>query len=240
MVSPRASSRPVAVRDSPRMPPEILSTSRPSPLRLWGFVCVALGALLAGLGAVRDWAVVGFPGDVTGQLDVPIKGTDVWEGKVVLAAAALALIVLIAIRLARSPRARRTGALAIFTLGALALALALSVAIRPTTRFGGAHGLDELAANLSQQLDQPEAAIRAQLAQRFGNHLRVDLGPGIWLVTAGGILTALGGALSQAWVRRAAGGYEASEESRMSEAPPGGPADPGAPADPADPGAPPV
>ncbi len=220
------------------MPPEIWSTSRPSPLRLWGFASVALGALLAGLGAVRDWAVVGFPGDVNGQLDVPIKGTDVWEGKVVLAAAALALIVLIAMRLTRSSRARRTGALAIVTLGALALALALSVAIRPTTRFGGTQGLDELAANLAQQLDQDEAAIRAQLAQQFGNNLRVDLSPGLWLTTAGGILTALGGALSQAWARRAAGGYEASEASRMSEAPPGGPADPGGA--PSDPGAPPV
>lgn len=228
MVSPRASSRPVAVRDSPRMPPEILSTSRPSPLRLWGFVCVALGALLAGLGAVRDWAVVGFPGDLTGQLDVPIKGTDAWEGKVVLAGAALALIVLIAIRLSRSPRARRTGALAIVTFGALALALALSVAIRPTIRFGGTHGLDELAANLATQLDQDEAAIRAQLDQQFGDHLRVDLGTGVWLAMAGGLLTAVGGSLSRAWVRRAAGGYEASEASRMSEAPPGGPADPGA------------
>jgi hypothetical protein len=214
--------------------PEILSTARPSATRLWGFLCLVGGALLAGLGATRDWAVVGFPGDATGTLDGSVKGTDVWEGKVVLAAAVLALVVLVAARLVRATETRRILAFGIATLGALVLALALSVAVRADARFGGAEGLDDVAANLAKQLDQDPAAIRAQLEQRFDEQLRVDQGSGIWLTLAGGLLIDVGGAVTLAWARRAGGGSEASAASRRSEAPPGGPADPGeTPADPA-------
>ena len=117
--------------------PEIYSTSRPSATRLWGFLCLAAGALLAGLGATLDWAVVGFPQDVKGSLDVAVKGTDVWEGKVVLAASVLALVVLLTLRVVRRTQTRRILAFGIVTLGALVLALALSIAIRPDARFGG-------------------------------------------------------------------------------------------------------
>jgi len=207
--------------------PEILSTARPSATRLWGFLCLVAGALLAGLGATRDWAVIGFPSDTKGTLDVPVRGTDVWEGKVVLASAVVTLVVMLAARVVRSTETRRILAFGIATLGALVLALALSVAIRADARFGGAEGLDDVAANLAKQLDQDPAAIRSQLEQQFGKQLRVDLGSGVWVAVAGGVLIDIGGALTLAWVRRIAGGSEASGASRRSEAPPGGPADPG-------------
>ena len=211
--------------------PEIWSTARPSALRLWGFLSLVTGALLAGLGATRDWAVIGFPGDPEGALDVPVRGTDVWEGKVVLAAAVLALAVMLAIRVVRSTQTRRILAFGIAMLGALVLALALSIAIRTEARFGGSGGLDDVAANLADQWNEDPAAIRAQLEEQFADQLRVDLGLGVWVAAAGGILIDVGGALSLAWVRRIAGGSEASAASRRSEAPPGGPADPGDPAE---------
>ena len=207
--------------------PEILSTARPSATRLWGFLCLVAGALLAGLGATLDWAVVGFPEDPSGALDVAVKGTDVWEGKVVIVAGVLALLVMLAARLVLRTQARRILAFGIATLGALVLALALSVAIRPDPRFGSSEGLDEIATNLADQLGEDPQAIRAQLEQEFADQIQVDLGIGVWVAAAGGIPIDIGGALSLAWVRRTAGGSEASEASRRSEAPPGGPADPG-------------
>ena len=207
--------------------PEILSTARPSATRLWGFLCLVVGALLAGLGATRDWAVLGFPGGAPGSPEAPVRGTDVWEGKVVLGAAVLALVVMLAVRVVRGTQRRRLLAFGIATLGAFVLALALSVAIRADARFGGSEGLDEMAANLADQLGEDPQAIRAQLEEQFADQLRVELGAGVWGAAAGGILIDVGGAVTLAWVRRTAGGSEASEASRRSEAPPGGPADPG-------------
>jgi len=184
------------------MAPEILSTARPDPLRLWGFVCTAFGALLAGIGATRDWAVVGFPGDVHGRLDVPFKGVDVWEGKVVLAAALLALLSTIAMRLVHRAWTRLALAAVVIGLGALIMAMSISVAVRPEARLGGGDSIDAIAANFAEQLGEEPALIRDQLEKEFGAALRVDLGAGIWLALGGGVLTVVGGALSLAWARR--------------------------------------
>lgn len=182
--------------------PELLSTSRPTSLRLWGFVVLALGALAAGLGALMDWAIVGFPSDASGRLDVAIKGTDVWEGKVVLGAAVLALVGQLVLRTIRGKGSRRAVAFGLASLGALILAIALSVAVRTDARFGGSAGLDEMAANLADQLDQPMETIRAQLEEQFADQITVDLGAGVWVAALGGILVDVGGALNLAWVRR--------------------------------------
>jgi hypothetical protein len=181
--------------------PELLSTATPTPLRLWGFLVLAAGALLAGLGAVMDWAIVGFPDDPSGHLDVAIKGVDVWEGTIVLAAAVLALVGQIALRATRGRERRRAVAFGLASLGALILAIALSVAVRADARFGGSEGLDELAAGLAEQLDEPVDAVRAQLEERFAEQITVDLGPGVWVAALGGVLVDLGGALNLAWVR---------------------------------------
>jgi Tryptophan-associated transmembrane protein (Trp_oprn_chp) len=195
------------------MAPEILSTARPSPLRLWGFVCTAAGALLAGLGATRDWAVVGFAGDVSGRLDVPVKGVDVWEGKVVLVAALLALLATIAIRLVRKVSARTALGVVVVGLGATIMAMSISVAMRPQARFGGGEGLDQMAVDLAGQLGEDPATIRDQLQERYGATLRVDLGAGVWLALGGGLLVGVGGALSLAWAR-GLGDRSAADEAR--------------------------
>jgi hypothetical protein len=182
--------------------PELLSTAKPTPLRLWGFLVLALGALVAGLGAVMDWAIIGFPSDMTGRLDTPVKGVDVWEGKVVLGAAVLALVGQVVLRTIRGKEPRRAVAFGLASLGALILAIALSVAVRADARFGGSEGLDELAASLAEQLDEPVDAVRAQLEEQFADQITVDLGAGVWVAALGGILVDVGGALNLAWVRK--------------------------------------
>ena len=54
--------------------------------------------MLAGVGATREWAAIGFVADAEGAADVSVHGTDVWEGKVVLLIAGLALVVMIVMR----------------------------------------------------------------------------------------------------------------------------------------------
>ena len=193
------------------MPSEILSTVRPTPLRLWGFLVTVAGALVAGIGATRDWAVLGFASDEHGALDVPVKGTDVWEGKVVLAAAILALVLTLALRLLPPTDARRALALTVVTLGALAMALAISVAIRADARFANTGGLDQIAANLARQRGLPPEEARTQLQEQYGSDLRIDPAAGLWLTSVGGTFIVVGGSLSLAWVRRVSLGAEASE-----------------------------
>jgi hypothetical protein len=181
--------------------PEILSTARPTALRLWGFALTAGGALLAGIGASQDWAVLGFTGDRLGALDVAVKGTDVWEGMIVLTAAVIALIGIVVLRLLGGTDARRALALAVVSLGALVMALAISIAIRADERFAGGESLDEIAVTLSEQLDTDVAEVRAQLREEFGTELRVDIGPGVWLTLLGGASIVVGGSLSLFWTR---------------------------------------
>jgi hypothetical protein len=64
-------------------------------------------------------------------------------------------------------------------------------------------------------LGQPEDIIREQFAEQLGKTLRVDLGPGIWLCLAGGVLLVAGGALSLAWIRQ----REASARAATGEVP---------------------
>ncbi|HSD48995.1 MAG TPA: hypothetical protein VLE71_04105 [Actinomycetota bacterium] len=199
--------------------PEILSTARPTAIRLWGFLLLVVGAVVAGLAALMDWATLGFPGDERGALDVAVKGVDVWEGKVVLASAVLALVGMIAMRLAGGTRARRALAFGIATLGALVIAVALSVAIRADARLGGSEGLDELTGGLAARLGEDPAAVRAQLEQQYGEQLRVDLGPGVAVAVVGGVLIDVGGALGLLWVKQRAEAAPAVGETDASPTP---------------------
>ncbi len=185
---------------------EILSTARPTRLRLAGFLCLALGGLLLGFGATRNWAVVGFPGDAKGTLDVPWKGTDVWEGTLVLAAGAAVLILTVVMRLLLGSRGRRAVACVIAVLGIWGTAVAGSDAIRANERFGGRNGLDAIARRLATVTPLPLDKILADLERQFGRALRVHLGSGIFLTLAGGVLTVAGGILSLLWAKRHAGG----------------------------------
>ena len=51
------------------MASEVTSPRRPTALRFPGFACVALGAVIAGVGATREWAAVGFVADAERAAD---------------------------------------------------------------------------------------------------------------------------------------------------------------------------
>ena len=154
-------------------------------IRLAGFVCVAAGAILAGVGATRAWASIRFPADTQGVADVQVFGTDVWEGKFVILASVTCLLLVFASRLTASSSTRRGLAIALFVLGAACIALPVAGAVRAEDRFGGGGGLDRMAQTLSRELGLPEEVVREQLAEQFERELRVDVEPGLWLTTAG-------------------------------------------------------
>lgn len=181
---------------------EILSTARPTKLRLAGFLCLSVGAVAAGYGATADWVIIGFPADIERVVDVTVHGADVWEGKAVLLGAVAALLAMLAMRLSRSDAAGRSLAIALIVIGLVAVALPLWDAARPEERFGGGEGVDLLAERLAAQLELPESVVREQLREEFQRALRVEVERGIWVSAAGGILLVTGGALSFAWVRR--------------------------------------
>lgn len=196
---------------------EMLSTTRPTPLRLAGFVATALGGLIVGLGATRDWATVGFPGDARGALDVAVKGIDVWEGKVALFAGLGILVVVVAMRLVASASARRAAAGLIVVLGLVAGALAAWDAAGPEARLGGAESFDRAARIISQRVGLPFATILRQLQTQFGRQLRLDLGVGVWLTILGAAVAVAGGVLGLVWAGRTAPAVEPLEIPELAE-----------------------
>ena len=183
------------------MASEIASTGRPTLLRLAGTTCVALGAIVAGVGATREWAAIGFTADVEHAADVSVHGIDVWEGKVVLFAAVSSLLVLLAMRISGSRSTRRGLAIALVVLGALCVALPVADSVRAKDRFGGVEGDDRLTRTLSVRLGLPEEVVRERLADLLDQDLRVEISPGLWITAAGGVLLAAGGVLGLRWVR---------------------------------------
>lgn len=179
---------------------EALSVSRPGPLRLAGFACTAIGALLVGLGATWDWATVHVPG-VTGTPISPFKGVDVWEGKVALFAGITILVLVIVSRLLAGRTATRGAAAIIVVLGLGAAALAASDVARADTRFRADDGLERIARSVSDQLGLPFEDVLAQL-KRVAPKLEIRAASGIYVTIAGGVLAAIGGILGFAWASR--------------------------------------
>ena len=187
------------------MASEVTSAPRPTALRFAGFACVAFGAVIAGVGATREWAAVGFAADVERAADVSVHGTDVWEGKVVLFAAVISLLVLLAMRVSGSIGTRRGLAICLIVLGALCIALSVLDAITSKDRFGGTDGVDRLAAALAVDLELPEEVVREELSELLEQDLCVEIQPGLWLTAFGGVLLVAGGIIGLAWVRRGPG-----------------------------------
>jgi len=203
------------------MSAELRSTTPPSTLRLIGFLAVALGAALVGVAATREWVTIGFTADVKHVADVSVHGTDVWEGKALLLAAAASLVLLLAMRIARSPLTRRAIAITIVVVGIGCTALAFVTAVRAPDRFGGTNAVDRLAETIARQTGDAVDVVRAALEQTFNAEVRIDVGPSLWLAAAGGVVLAIGGALGVAWVREDDRSTEADEPIAASE--PAGP-----------------
>jgi hypothetical protein len=181
--------------------PELLSTARPSRLRVAGFVAIVLGAGAIGLASTRRWVTIGFVGDTEGAADVPVNGTDLWEGKAVLLAAAVALTLMLVIRIARSSTSRRILAIGLIVIGLACAALVTIVALGAEDRFAGDEGIDRIAAAISRQTGDSEEVVREALLETLRGLLRVDVAVTMWLVVGGGLVLAGGGALTLAWIR---------------------------------------
>jgi hypothetical protein len=179
---------------------DALSVSRPGPLRLVGFACTAIGALLVGLGATVDWATVHVPG-VTGTPIPPFKGVDVWEGKVELLTGITILVLVIVSRLLAGRTAARATAAIILVLGVGAGALAASDLARADTRFRADDGLERLARSVSVQLGLPFGSVLDQM-KRIAFQLEIRAAAGLYVTIAGGALAAVGGILGFVWASR--------------------------------------
>jgi hypothetical protein len=171
---------------------ELLSTSRPTTLRLAGFLTLAVGGALLGFGAVAEWAR--FEG-----FDAPTSGIDVWEGFVALSAAFVTLIGLLAMRLV-GPGVARAIAVLVVVGGLAAAALAGADALRARTRFTDPGQRDRIARELAASSGLPVDPLREAIEEQFQGTFSVTLGPGIFLTIAGGALCVAGGVLSWRWI----------------------------------------
>jgi hypothetical protein len=179
--------------------------SRPSALRLWGFLALAAGGVLLGIGSISNWAVVGFTGDKAHALDIPTKGTDIWEGKATLAFGLIALIGMIVVRLASSDRFRKAIAYLIVASGVAGAGIGVLDAARVVDRFsGGNSALTAIAQKAAASLGLPVAKILQELQANRDKYIFVSRGLGLWLVIGGGVLVAIGGVLSVVWANRLA------------------------------------
>ena len=173
----------------------VLDVSRPTPLRLFGFLFTAVGGLLIALGAISDWATVvpAFPNSAA-------KGIDVLEGKVALGLGIFMLVAIVAMRLARSFGARRTIALLMTASALAALVIGVVDIVNALDRFGG-YTVDQTAKQISDASGVPIDKVRADIeAEMAKEGVSIDLGLGIWLVVAGGVIGTIGGLLDIAWV----------------------------------------
>ena len=171
----------------------MLSTARPSSLRLIQFAFTALGGLLMGVGALLTWATVSLGPRIEG---VETKGIDTTEGTIVLGLAVLVLLSIPVLRMASSSGARR--ALVAFVLLASLAAGALTAwdIVAKDDRLG-LPALDEKQREVAEASGLPLPGIKQLQALTF-----VDLKPGIYVALGGAVLGVSGGALGLAWVRR--------------------------------------
>src|SRR3989442_1659984 len=188
----------------------MLSTAKPTPLRLAGFLSTAAGGLLIGIGSVATWATVtigvagassspaGAPpgGIVSGLPSVPTKGTDTIEGKIALACA---LLILVAIPVMRIARRRIAPAIALLVVlaGLVAGGLAMRDVLASDTRLGAA-GNAKIAHLISSQTHLPYADL-LRIAQH--HPAAVDVKPWIYAVVLGAGAAVAGGILSFVWAK---------------------------------------
>lgn len=185
-------------------PAPALDASRPSPLRLAGFLVTVIGALLAGIGAAGTWVTVGISGQ--GQLDSVTKGTDAWEGKVVLACAVVMLVGVLGTRMVRSRGARAAVAVLVAVAGLAASAIGGWFLATASSRFSPVADAS-IAAKLAEVLGKPVDQVSTELQQvveKLGGFTTVGIGPKLAL--AGGVLGLIGGILVLRWTSRAAVG----------------------------------
>ncbi len=192
--------------------------SRPTPLRLAGFVLTVLGGLLVSYGSLQTWATTGLRNDRKGVFDSIYKGVDLLDGRVTLALGMFVLVSLVVMRLVGSVGVRRSLALAILVAGAAATTVGIIDLARAKERFSVSPGdLDRQAAAIARIGHVSVDLVRGELQRQYELQQVVDVGMGLYLVMGGGILATVGGGLGLVWVAQAARETGSPPEGRSSE-----------------------
>ena len=177
----------------------VLDVSKPTPLRLFGFLFTAAGGLLIALASIQTWATVGIVDDREGVLDTVIPGVDRVDGVATLAMGVVMLIALVALRIVGTTAARRALALLILACAAASLVIGILDASDVSGRFEDA-GADRIIETVSRERNLPIDEVRGQYEAAGAGVIDFTPGIGLWLVIAGGAVGLVGGLLDLAWV----------------------------------------
>ena len=170
------------------------TVSKPTPLRLWGFVCTALGGLFVALGSLLTWVTAtanGFPAQIAPRW----VGTDIPEGKVCFVAGIVLLLGILLLRGMRSRPAKQAVAVILIVAGIVAFGVAGTVAVTVQSRYAGR-------AAVAAQIAAQEAILLADAEAKVPGSVSASLGIGVFMAVAGGMAGAIGGVLSLALVSR--------------------------------------
>ena len=174
-----------------------IDASKPTPLRLWGFLLTVGGGGLVAFGAIQVWVNITVGGK-TLKNAVTWKGIDVPEGLVAFVCGVVLVVGILALRAVRG-KAKRVVATLLIVAGVTAFAMGGVLAVTAVSRFSDN---PLVAARLVAAREQ--IPLDLALAQ-VGNHPNATLGVGVFLTVLGGILGAVGGVLSLALVTRPPG-----------------------------------
>ena len=176
-------------------PPPRLDASRPTFLRVTGFMFTVAGALLAGVSARMLWVTVGIRGAEAVSPDY--RGAELADGRIVLATALVMLTAVLVSRLLHTPASRKAAAAVVIAAAVVCLAVAGAFLVTASTRFEPFENR-ALAEALHVSVTELEAMLAAQGVVGF-----TDVGVGPYLALFGGVLGLVGGVLVLAWASRA-------------------------------------
>ncbi len=183
-------------------PPPRLDASRPTFLRVAGFVLTVSGALVAGLSARMLWVTVGIRG--AEAVSPAIRGAELADGRIVLATAVVMLTAVLVSRLLHTPASRKAAAAVVIVAAIVCIAVAGAFLVTVSSRFEPFENR-ALAEALHVSERELEAMLEAQGVVGF-----TDVGSGPYVALLGGVLGVVGGVLVLAWASRA----EASKPAR--------------------------
>src|SRR5438045_3314711 len=149
----------------------MLDVTKPTPLRLAGFIATALGAVLIAVGSLQTWVTISLAG---GSLSSPTPGTDLVDGKVTLAAGLVLLVGILALRVAAGG-ARRLIAILLVVAALLALAIGVNDAVRLKSRFQPI-AVDRIAIAVARDHGLPIDAARTLVQEQAGRLIRTEAG----------------------------------------------------------------
>ena len=107
---------------------ELMSTARPTTLRVWSFLGLTTGGTLLAIGALMPWAAI------RPFLDAQVRGVDVIEGTLALIAGVCVLLAMLAMRVVGTLRGRVWLASVVLVLSVGAVIAALSYVARADDR----------------------------------------------------------------------------------------------------------